>query len=84
MNAIIEISKIEEFEEDQIIIRNYRKSDYQDTVEILKQLHDIYDIGLKEEQWSPTSGLRQFKPNLKRETLIVELKLTKEVENPFI
>ena len=34
-----------EIEEDDIIIRNYRTSDYPGTLEILKQLHDIYDIG---------------------------------------
>lgn len=68
-----------EFEEDYILIRNYNTSDYPATLEILKQLHDIYDIGLKEGQWIPSSGLRQFKPNLKRETLIAELKSTTEV-----
>jgi len=68
-----------EIEEDNIIIRNYNISDYPATLEILKQLHDIYDIGLKEEQWIPSSGLRQFKPNFKRETLIAELKSTTEV-----
>ncbi len=66
-------------EEDYIRIRNYSTSDYPATLEILKQLHDIYNIGLKEGQWIPSSGLRQFKPNLKRETLIAELKSTKEV-----
>ena len=68
-----------EFNEDEIIIRNYRTSDHHATLEILKQLHDIYDIGLKEGQWNSSSGLRQFKPNLKRETLIAELKSTGEV-----
>ena len=65
--------------EEYILIRSYNSSDYPATLEILKQLHDIYDIGLKEGQWMPSSGLRQFKPNLKRETLIAELKSTKEV-----
>ena len=69
----------EEFEEDYILIRNYNTSDYPATLELLKQLHDIYDIGLKEGQWKSSSGLRQFKPNLKRETLIAELKSTGEV-----
>ena len=32
--------------EEDIIIRNYRTSDYEATLEILKQLHEIYDIGL--------------------------------------
>ncbi len=68
-----------EIMENEIIVRNYVASDYQATLEILKQLHDKYDIGLKEEHWRPTSGLRQFKPNLKRITLIAESKSTKEV-----
>lgn len=66
-------------EEDYILIRSYNSSDYPATLEILKELHDSFDIGLKEGQWIPSSGLRQFKPNLKRETLIAELKSTKEV-----
>jgi hypothetical protein len=68
-----------EIKENEIVIRNYKTSDYQATLEILKQLHDIYDIGLKEEHWRSSSGPRQFKPNLKRITLIAELKSTKEV-----
>lgn len=70
----------EENNEDQdIIIRNYRTSDYESTLEILKELHDQYDIGLKEDQWKKSSGLRQFKPNLKRLTLIAESKASGEV-----
>ena len=65
--------------EDEIIIRNYRTSDYEATLEILKQLDKDLDIGFKEEQWKQSSGLRQFKPNLKRITLIAELKSTAEV-----
>jgi len=65
--------------ENDIIIRNYRTSDYEATLEILKQLHSEYDIGLKEDQWKKSSGLRQFKPNLKRITLIAEVKSTGEV-----
>ncbi len=68
-----------ESEELYILIRNYNTSDYPTTLEILNQLNDIYNIGLKEGQWMQSSGLRQFKPNLKRETLIAELKSTKEV-----
>jgi GNAT superfamily N-acetyltransferase len=62
-----------------IIIRNYRTTDYKATLEILKQLQSQYDIGLNETKWRETSGLRQFKPNLKRITLIAELKSTGEV-----
>jgi predicted N-acetyltransferase YhbS len=66
-------------EEDEIIIRNYRTSDYEATLEILQRLHDEYDIGLDEDKWKKSSGLRQFKPNLKRITLIAELKKSGEV-----
>ena len=65
--------------EEDIIIRNYRTSDYMATLEILRELQDQYDIGLNEQKWKESSGLRQFKPNLKRITLIAELKNTGEV-----
>lgn len=65
--------------EEDIIIRNYRTSDYEATLEILKKLHADYDIGLEESKWRESSGLRQFKPNLKRITLIAELKSSGEV-----
>lgn len=64
----------DEMTDKDIIIRNYRTSDYQATLEILKELNELYDIGFNENQWRESSGLRQFKPNLKRITLIVELK----------
>jgi len=70
---------VEKVEQEDIIIRNYRTSDYSETLEILKQLNDKYDIGFNEERWRESSGLRQFKPNLKRITLIAEIKETGEV-----
>ncbi|TFF94504.1 MAG: GNAT family N-acetyltransferase [Promethearchaeota archaeon] len=72
------MSEVEADEED-VIIRNYRTSDYEETLGILRTLHDKYDIGLIEEKWRKSSGLRQFKPNLKRITLIAESKSTGEV-----
>lgn len=68
-----------EIQEDGIIIRNYRTSDYEATLEILKELNEMFDIGFNEKQWRESSGLRQFKPNLKRITLIAELKSTGQV-----
>ncbi len=68
-----------EIQEEDIIIRNYRTSDYEATLEILKELHEMFDIGFTETQWRESSGLRQFKPNLKRITLIAELKSTGQV-----
>ena len=62
-----------------IRIRNYKISDYRDTLEILKGLHETYGLSLNEKQWTKSSGLRQFKPNLKRITLVVELKSTGKI-----
>ena len=75
---VIKMSK-KQIKEEDIIIRNYRTSDYQATLEILKNLNKIIDIGFDEKQWRESSGLRQFKPNLKRITLIAELKSTGDV-----
>lgn len=69
----------EEIDKEEIIIRNYRTSDYEATLEILRELDQTFNIGFKEDQWKQSSGLRQFKPNLKRITLIAELKSTGEV-----
>ncbi|MFX1500293.1 MAG: GNAT family N-acetyltransferase [Promethearchaeota archaeon] len=69
----------DEIKEEDIIIRNYRTSDYEATLEILKELNEMFDIGFNEAQWRESSGLRQFKPNLKRITLIAELKSTGQV-----
>ncbi len=65
--------------EKDLIIRNYRTSDYEATLEILQQLDDKFDIGLDKNKWKKFSGIRQFKPNLKRITLIAELKETGDV-----
>ena len=65
--------------EEEIIIRNYRTSDYQATLKILLELQNKFNIGFVEAKWRETSGLRQFKPNLKRITLIAELKSTGDV-----
>ncbi|MHA1914192.1 MAG: N-acetyltransferase family protein [Promethearchaeota archaeon] len=69
----------DEITDNDIIIRNYRTSDYQSTLEILKELNELLDIGFDEKQWRESSGLRQFKPNLKRITLIAELKSSEVV-----
>lgn len=63
----------------EVIVRNYRTSDYEATLEILTHLQAKYDIGWSEEIWRKSSGLRQFKPNLKRITLIAEEKNSGEV-----
>ncbi len=69
----------EQINKEDIIIRNYRTSDYQATLEIWKNLNELMGVEFDEEQWRESSGLRQFKPNLKRITMIAELKSTGEV-----
>lgn len=69
----------EQINKKDIIIRNYRTSDYQATLEIWKNLNELMGVEFDEEQWRESSGLRQFKPNLKRITMIAELKSTGEV-----
>jgi len=69
----------DDIKEKDIIIRNYRTSDYKETLELLRELENKYSIGLDEKKWKESSGLRQFKPNLKRITLIAEVKSTGEV-----
>ena len=69
----------EEIKESDLIIRNYRTSDYPATLEILTELNKKYDIGFTEKKWKESSGLRQFKVNLKRITLVAELKSTGEI-----
>jgi len=70
---------IEEFDVGDVLIRNYKVSDYKATLEILYQLHGMFGDNLSEIRWRESSGLRQFKPNLKRITLVVEIKSTSEI-----
>jgi len=73
------IIESKEFCEEEIIVRNYQVSDYPAILEILRELNVVYNNSLKVEQWSKNSGLRQFKPNLKRVTLVAEKKSTGEI-----
>ena len=68
-----------DLDKEDILIRNYQVSDYRATLDILKELNVVYNIGLNEEKWKKTSGLRHFKPNLKRITLVAEEKSTGEI-----
>ncbi len=70
---------IKDFDDGNVLVRNYKISDYLATLEILKQLHEMYEDNLSKIRWRESSGLRQFKPNLKRITLVVELKSTNEI-----
>ncbi len=57
----------------EVIIRNYRKSDYAATIHIFKELATLYKFQFEEEKWKEDSGLRLFSPGYKRLTLIAEL-----------
>ena len=57
----------------QITIRNYRKSDCEATMRILKDLSKDYNFVFEENKWQEASGLRLFSPGSARMTLIAEL-----------
>lgn len=58
---------------EEIIIRNYRKSDFDATTRLMRELSEIYSFGFDEEKWKESSGLRLFSPGSARMTLIAEL-----------
>ena len=70
----IDLFENQDYYYDWINIRSYRSSDYKPTLEILKQLNELYGVGINVRKWEKTSGLRSFRPNLNRKTLIAESK----------
>ncbi len=58
---------------EEIIIRNYRKSDFEATTKLMRELSEIYGLGFDEEKWKDSSGLRLFSPGSSRMTIIAEL-----------
>ncbi len=58
---------------EEIIIRNYRKSDYDATTQLMRELSEIYGLGFDEQKWSESSGLRLFSPGSSRMTIIAEI-----------
>ncbi|HMF29863.1 MAG TPA: GNAT family N-acetyltransferase, partial [Candidatus Lokiarchaeia archaeon] len=56
-----------------ITIRNYRKSDYDATTRIFRELAEAYNFVFEEDKWQESSGLRLFSPGYKRMTLIAEI-----------
>ncbi|OLS15109.1 MAG: hypothetical protein RBG13Loki_1244 [Promethearchaeota archaeon CR_4] len=58
---------------EEIFIRNYRKSDFDATTKLMRELSEIYNFGFDEEKWNESSGLRLFSPGSARMTLIAEM-----------
>ncbi len=58
---------------EEITIRNYRKSDFDATTKLMRELSDIYGLGFDEEKWKDSSGLRLFSPGSSRMTIIAEM-----------
>ncbi len=57
----------------QITIRNYRKSDSEATTQIFRELAKDHKFVFEEDKWQDASGLRLFSPGSSRMTLIAEL-----------
>ncbi len=58
---------------EEITIRNYRKSDFDATTKLMRELSEIYGLGFDEEKWKDSSGLRLFSPGSSRMTIIAEM-----------
>ncbi len=58
---------------EEITIRNYRKSDFDATTKLMRELSEIYGLGFDEEKWKDSSGLRLFSPGSSRMTIIAEI-----------
>ncbi|MHA1791123.1 MAG: GNAT family N-acetyltransferase [Promethearchaeota archaeon] len=59
--------------EKKIIIRNYRKSDYQATLELMEEMSEIFEFYFDKNKWNESAGLRSFQPGYSRTTLIAEV-----------
>ncbi|MHA1682960.1 MAG: GNAT family N-acetyltransferase [Promethearchaeota archaeon] len=59
--------------EGKIHIRNYRKSDYQATLELMEEISEIFDFYFDKKKWNESAGLRSFQPGYSRTTLIAEV-----------
>ncbi|MHA1368657.1 MAG: GNAT family N-acetyltransferase [Promethearchaeota archaeon] len=67
------MSKNNEDIKNKIKIRNYRKSDYKDTLELMKEMSEIFSFYFDVHKWDESAGLRLFQPGYSRTTLVAEL-----------
>ena len=66
------MSEKKEFDTSRIKIRNYRKSDYEETLVLMQEMAADFSMYFDKDKWNESSGLRLFQPGYSRTTLIAE------------
>jgi predicted N-acetyltransferase YhbS len=56
-----------------ILVRNYRKSDYEATIALMEEISETFSFYFDKEKWNESAGLRLFQPGFSRTTLVAEL-----------
>lgn len=62
-----------ELDSAKIKIRNYRKSDYEETLDLMEEMAANFSLFFDKTKWDESSGLRLFRPGYSRTTLIAEI-----------
>jgi len=58
--------------ENQILVRNYRKSDYEETLVLMEEMSEVFSFYFDKDKWNESAGLRLFQPGYSRTTLVAE------------
>jgi len=56
-----------------VIVRNYRKSDYEETIKLMEEMSAVFSFYFDKDKWNESAGLRLFQPGYSRTTLVAEL-----------
>jgi len=56
-----------------VLIRNYRKSDYDETLSMMEEMSEVFSFYFDKDKWNESAGLRLFQPGYSRTTLVAEL-----------
>jgi ribosomal protein S18 acetylase RimI-like enzyme len=56
-----------------VLVRNYRKSDYDETLKMMEEMSEIFSFYFDKDKWTESAGLRLFQPGYSRTTLVAEL-----------
>nr|MDO8113852.1 GNAT family N-acetyltransferase [Candidatus Sigynarchaeota archaeon] len=56
-----------------VLVRNYRKSDYEETLKLMEEMSVLNDLSFDKDKWTESAGLRLFQPGYSRTTLVAEI-----------
>ncbi len=59
--------------DNKIIIRNYRKIYYDQTLELMEEISEVFSFYFDKDKWNESTGLRLFQPGYSRTTLVAEV-----------